>query len=204
MSRVLREYYESKHAPLPPWLFDGRAPITKRAAPMREEFLPHGDVERKPTSGRKQRLWEVEAETDTPASRRERERAELRQQKHRVEEYAPPPPSHRSPPPSRYDDYYDDHSDRYGRSRHHPPPPTSPTRARHDYYDERPRPSRYSGYDDDYRSPPQARSPPRQFRDQYDEEEYHSYRSPPRERTRGPRNMPPSSNHRYPERTGYF
>ncbi|CAO3633734.1 unnamed protein product [Mucor hiemalis] len=67
VSRILREYHQSKNAPLPSWLYDDRTPITTIAS------MPVEAIQRSKTT-RTRRLWQQESEE----SARERERRELR------------------------------------------------------------------------------------------------------------------------------
>lgn len=68
MSRILREYHQSKDAPLPSWLYDDRTPISTIAS------IPVEAIQRSKTT-RTRRLWQQESSEE---SARERERRELR------------------------------------------------------------------------------------------------------------------------------
>ncbi|KAI7854452.1 hypothetical protein BDC45DRAFT_535466 [Circinella umbellata] len=94
VSRVIREYYEKKHEPLPRWLFDERAPQPKtnrysnqrQSREQDDSMLPPLDRQVNSSRPSKKKLWEADPEPQM--SQREREREELRQRKQR-----PPPPS---------------------------------------------------------------------------------------------------------------
>lgn len=68
MSRILREYHQTKNAPLPSWLYDDRTPISAIAS------VPVEAIQRSKTT-RTRRLWQQESSEE---SARERERRELR------------------------------------------------------------------------------------------------------------------------------
>ncbi|KAI8146335.1 hypothetical protein BJV82DRAFT_601409 [Fennellomyces sp. T-0311] len=224
VSRILREYYEKKHEPLPRWLYDERAPKPKpvRSYEQDDSMLPPLDSRPPPRpTARKQKLWEASPEPQM--SQREREREELRQQR-------------RAPVQNAYEDRTnygnDDHDDRSSYRRPSPQRKenegwkmssrSNTTAARYQQQDRSPRTNYGYDDDDDYGSsrylserrapPPRARSPGRYHGDDMSSSssDYYSnrYGSPPREprdRVRGPRDIPNQFGSRYSDRGGgYF
>lgn len=204
MSRVLREYYERKNAPLPNWLFDSRTPAAKKSPVTSRQGYSHEYLnedthaplaEQRRSHGRKQKLWETSSPEQPPPAPSSRERDREREDMYRHEQRLSDRPHVYEPSPR---------------------PPPSPSR------------SKYSGYeaDDDYgassrrrggsflnepaQPPARSRSPSRGYRDFNDE-----YYSPPRynhphhppppsprgDRFRGPTREMQS---RYPERAGEY
>ncbi|CDH58053.1 hypothetical protein RO3G_07476 [Lichtheimia corymbifera JMRC:FSU:9682] len=211
VSRILREYYEKKHEPLPHWLFDERnpRPVSSRKShePMRHEEIGNHPATRRPTTGRKQRLWEVNDEPQM--TQREREREELRKQRPVYNN------NNNEPPPSMDEErgrFRRQYSDESSSSRYS-------TRSRYDDY---PSPSsgrggsRYSGYDADTDAPPsssyyrserptppsmRSRSPARYYGDDTLDAYGASNRYAVSPKGHSMRSPPTS---RYSERAGYF
>ncbi|KAI9315709.1 hypothetical protein BX666DRAFT_1958390 [Dichotomocladium elegans] len=172
VSRILREYYQRKHEPLPHWLFDEHTPAqAKTPAMSRHNPDPQQDdldpaEHSRSLRGRKQRLWES---SEPKMTQREREREELRQQRqaHNISlANARDPPEERG----RYNRSYSDENPRYGRSggryddqfqrspagnggvRYEDHQQSPPGNSRYDDYHRSP--SNGGRYDDYQRSPP--------------------------------------------------
>ncbi|OBZ84896.1 hypothetical protein A0J61_07049 [Choanephora cucurbitarum] len=144
VSRILREYYESKRMRLPEWLFEDDPEVNHVKKSVVRNSVDTNTVDVTKRNSTRRRLWDQNPSDAKSMSSRERERQELRQAPS-----SPPPPSSIQRHDDRVNNHFKDEDSAYREDRRN-------------YEDERPTSNRYRNegrreYENDNPYPPSSR-----------------------------------------------